>query len=175
MLDKSLRRNGGHIFVGLMNSFSSVKSEPIGNRVGEVARVRGRELVGVGHRSTIAEACERSKNVRTAIIVVAMLLASAACAQSPEISARRLLSSWKGADPDMRMVAEMIASTFASGFAWGGEAAGKHVYCASPDLKGREIMSAFERFLQDNPDMAEKPYGDAMSATLSRAFPCRAL
>ena len=34
-------------------------------------------------------------------------------------------------------------------------------------------MSALERFLEDNPNMAEKPYGDAMAASLSRAFPCR--
>ena len=34
-------------------------------------------------------------------------------------------------------------------------------------------MSAFERFLADNPDMAEKPYGDAMAATLTRTFPCQ--
>ena len=27
-------------------------------------------------------------------------------------------------------------------------------------------MSALEQFLGDNPDMAEKPYGDAMAATL---------
>jgi hypothetical protein len=58
---------------------------------------------------------------------------------------------------------------------WGGEVAGKQVYCTSPNLKGREIMVAFERFLHDNPDMAEQPYGDAMAATLSHAFPCRPL
>ncbi len=29
-----------------------------------------------------------------------------------------------------------------------------------------------EKFLADNPDMAEKQYGDAMAASLSRAFPC---
>ena len=28
--------------------------------------------------------------------------------------------------------------------------------------------------LGDNPDMAEMPYGDAMAASLSRAFPCLA-
>jgi Rap1a immunity proteins len=78
-------------------------------------------------------------------------------------------------DPLMRVLAEIIASAFASGFSWGGEAAGKQVYCASPDLKGREIMSAFEQFLQDNPDMAEKPYGDAMAGALTRAFPCKGL
>ncbi len=71
------------------------------------------------------------------------------------------------------MLAEVIASAFASGFSWGGEAAGKRVYCAPPDLKGREIMSAFEGFLRDNPKMAGEPYGAAMAATLRRAFPCQ--
>jgi len=33
-------------------------------------------------------------------------------------------------------------------------------------------MSTLERFVEDNPDMADKPYGDAMASTLSRAFPC---
>jgi hypothetical protein len=68
-------------------------------------------------------------------------------AQSPDISARRLLSAWKSEES---MLAEVISSAFASGFSWGGDAAGKQVYCASPDLKGREIMIAFEGFLRVN-------------------------
>jgi hypothetical protein len=36
-------------------------------------------------------------------------------------------------------------------------------------------MIAFERFLADHLDMAERPYGDAMAASLSRAFPCQPL
>jgi len=36
-------------------------------------------------------------------------------------------------------------------------------------------MVAFEQFLQDNPDMAESDYCEAMTATLSRAFSCRRL
>jgi Rap1a immunity proteins len=71
------------------------------------------------------------------------------------------------------MLAEVIASAFASGFSWGGDANGKHVYCAEPGVKGREIMSAFENFLKDHPQMAGEPCGAAMAATLSRAFPCR--
>ena len=106
-------------------------------------------------------------------VLVAMLLAGAASAQSPDISARRLLSSWKGEDPSMRLVAEVIASAFSSGLSWRGSLAGKEVYCPPPGLKGHEIMVAFERFLEDNPDMAERPYGDAMAATLSRAFACQ--
>jgi hypothetical protein len=72
------------------------------------------------------------------------------------------------------MVAEVIASAFASGFSWGGDAAGKRAYCASPDLKGGQIMIAFEQFLRDNPKMADEPYGAAMAGTLSKAFPCSA-
>jgi len=33
-------------------------------------------------------------------------------------------------------------------------------------------MIAFEQFLQDNPDKADKPYGNALAASLSREFPC---
>ena len=70
------------------------------------------------------------------------------------------------------MLAEVIASAFASGFSWGEDVAGKHTYCAEPEVKGGEIMSAFERFLRDHPQMAGEPYGAAMAATLGRAFPC---
>ena len=72
----------------------------------------------------------------------------------------------------MKMFAEVIASAFASGFSWGGDAAGKRVYCAPPNLKGAEIMSAFEEFLSDHPRMAEQPYGAGMAATLSQNFQC---
>jgi hypothetical protein len=83
-------------------------------------------------------------------VFVAMLIASAAQADGPHISAQRVLASWKDADPGMRMVAEVIASAFAS-------TAGKRAYCPSPDLKGGQIISAFEDFLRDNPKMAESP------------------
>ena len=86
-------------------------------------------------------------------VFVVMLIASAARADGPDISAQRLLASWHDEDPSMRMVAEMIASAFASGFSWGGDAAGKRAYCAAPDLKGGRIMSAFEEFLRDNPKL----------------------
>ena len=52
-------------------------------------------------------------------------------------------------------LAEVIASAFASGFSWGGDAAGKRAYCAPPDLKGPQIMGAFEAFVRDNPALAE--------------------
>jgi hypothetical protein len=114
-----------------------------------------------------------SKLYRAAVgAFAAALIASAAQADGPDISAHRLLDSWKGEDPGMRMVAEVIASAFASGFSWGGNDAGKRAYCATPDLKGGQIMSAFEAFLRDNPKMADEPYGAAMAETLSKTFPC---
>jgi Rap1a immunity proteins len=103
---------------------------------------------------------------------MAALTTSAAQADGPNTSAQGLLSAWKGEDPNMRMVAEVIASAFASGFSWGGTNAGKRVYCASPDLKGGQIMSAFEVFLKVNPTMANEPYGAAMAEALRKAFPC---
>jgi hypothetical protein len=106
-------------------------------------------------------------------VFVAMLIASAAQSDGPDISAQRLLSSWLDEDPSMRMVAEVIASAFASGFSWGGDAAGKRAYCASPDLKGGQIMSAFEEFLRDNPKMADEPYGAAMAGDAQQIVPLR--
>ena len=105
-------------------------------------------------------------------VFLAALVASAAQADGPDISAQRLLESWRGDDSGMAMVAEVIASAFASGFSWGGDAAEKRAYCAPPDLKGRQIMRAFEAFVRDNPALAERPYGEAMSGTLRKAFPC---
>ena len=32
-----------------------------------------------------------------------------------------------------------------------------------------------EKYVGDNPDMAERPYGEAMAVSLSRGFPCKAL
>jgi hypothetical protein len=107
-------------------------------------------------------------------LVLATMLASVAFADT-DISAQSLLGSWKGEDPGMRLVAEVIASAFASGFSWGGDSAGKPPYCGGPHLKGAQIMTAFEAFLQDNPSLAEQPYGAAMAKTLVKAFPCGAL
>jgi hypothetical protein len=107
-------------------------------------------------------------------VFVVTLIASVARADGPDISAQRLVASWKDEDPGIRMVAEVIASAFASGFSWGGDAAGKRAYCAPPDLRGRQIMSALEEFLRENPKMVAEPYGAAMAGTLSKSFPCGA-
>jgi hypothetical protein len=106
-------------------------------------------------------------------LLLATLIVSPALADV-DISAQRLLESWKGEDPGMRMVAEVIASAFASGFSWGGDVPGKRAYCAPPDFKGPQIMGAFEAFVGDHPALAERPYGEAMAATLRTAFPCNA-
>jgi hypothetical protein len=104
----------------------------------------------------------------------AALIASAAQADGSNTSAQGLLSAWKGEDPNMRMVAEVIASAFASGLSWRGTLAGKEVYCPPQGLKGGQVMTALDQFLASNPSFAEKTYGDAMAISLSRAFPCQA-
>src|SRR5271157_3694150 len=110
--------------------------------------------------------------MRGALILFATLMAPAVWADSPDISARRLLSSWTNGDPAMRGLAEVIAGAFAGGLSWNGSLAGKEIYCPPPGLKGQQIMRAVEKYVEDNPDVAERPYGDAMAASLSRAFPC---
>jgi hypothetical protein len=71
--------------------------------------------------------------IRSDGIVVATLASTAACVDGPDISAQRLLDSWKGEDPGRRMVAEVIASAFASGLSWKGSLGGKEVYCSHQD------------------------------------------
>jgi hypothetical protein len=51
----TLRGNGGHVFGGVVFSLATLKPEREGNRLGEVARIGGRQIVGrVGHQATIA-------------------------------------------------------------------------------------------------------------------------
>jgi hypothetical protein len=69
-------------------------------------------------------------------VFAATLIAFAAQAAGPDISAQSLLSSWHDEDPGMRMVAEVIASAFARGFSWGGDAAGKRLIALHPISKG---------------------------------------
>jgi Rap1a immunity proteins len=114
----------------------------------------------------------RSPYIVAGLILFAALTTTAALAEGPDISAQRLVASWHDDDPGMRMVAEVIASAFASGFSWGGDAAEKRAYCAPSDLKGNQIMSAFEAFVRENPTLADQPYGAAMAETLKKTFPC---
>jgi hypothetical protein len=116
-----------------------------------------------------------SKLYRAAVAAFATaMITSAAQADGPNTSAQGLLSAWKGDDPNMRMVAEVIASAFASGLSWRATLAGKEVYCPPQGLKGGQVMTALDQFLASNPNFAEKTYGDAMAISLSRAFPCQA-
>ena len=172
MLDKPPGDDLGHDLVRVVDALAAVKAQCEGERAGQVGRVGGRELVGVEHRWTIAGNRERGKNMRGAILMVAMLLAAPALGQSPDISTRRLLDGWKAADQSTHLLAEVIASAFASGLSWSAAHRGKPVFCPPPDLKGAQAMSALEQFLKDHPDAAGKPYGDALAASLSQAFPC---
>jgi hypothetical protein len=104
----------------------------------------------------------------------AVVIVSGARADGPDISAERLIESWKGDDPNMRMVAEVIASAFASGLSWRGALAGKEVYCPPQGFKDSQVMAALDQFLASSPSLAEKTYGDAMATSLSHAFPCQA-
>ena len=117
ILDPGTRRRSPFL-VGDVGALASLIAQCEGERRGEIRRVGGRELVGgFWHRDTIAEARERNKNLRATILIVAMLLTGPASAQSPDISARRLLSSWKGDDPSMKLVAEVIARALLQSFA----------------------------------------------------------
>jgi hypothetical protein len=49
MANYALSRDGGHVFVGLMDAPAAVESERKGDSVGEVARVGGSELIVGGH------------------------------------------------------------------------------------------------------------------------------
>jgi hypothetical protein len=72
----------------------------------------------------------------------------------------------------MRMLAEVIASAFASGLSWSSAHGGREVYCHPPGLKGQQVMAGFEKFLEENPDMAEKPR-DAIVCTCHRSTNAR--
>ena len=71
------------------------------------------------------------------------------------------------------MVAEVIASAFASGFSWGGDAAGKRVYCASTDLKGGQIMSAFEEIPDRQSQVGERTLWRSDGGDAQQGVPMR--
>ncbi len=109
-----------------------------------------------------------------ALILLAALWTSDSWAGPADTTARALVADWKDADPGMAAVAEVIASAFASGMSWAGTIEGHPVYCPPPSvaLTGNQLMGILERFVADNPDSIDKTYGFALSAGLSRAFPC---
>jgi hypothetical protein len=63
--------------------------------------------------------------MRCAILLAAILLTPPVMADSPDISARRLLPERNGPDPMTRMLAEVITTAFSGGFSWRGSLAGK--------------------------------------------------
>jgi hypothetical protein len=113
-----------------------------------------------------------SRTILGGIAAAAMLLAAPA---SAEPSARRLLETWTSDDPMMKRAAEMIAAAFATGLGAAGKLAGKPVFCPPPGGKGGDLLSVLERFVTAHPDMAERPYGDALGASLSQEYPCQGL
>jgi hypothetical protein len=58
-------------------------------------------------------------------------------------------------------IRDLIANAFASGLAAARTLGGREVVCPPSDLGGKQIMSALERFVDDNPDLADQPYGVA--------------
>ena len=107
-----------------------------------------------------------------AIVFGAAFLGPVAWAGPENAAARALVAEWKDGGPGMTLVAKVIASAFASGLAAAGRLGGREVVCPPSDLGGKQIMSALEQFVADNPDLADQLYGVAMAASLSRAFPC---
>ena len=74
----------------------------------------------------------------------------------------------------MKMLAEVIATAFASGISWAGTIQGHPVYCppSAAALTGNQLMTVLDTFVADHPEAADRTYGFALSASLSRAFPC---
>jgi len=95
--------------------------------------------------------------------------------RTPDISARRLLDGWKAPDDNTRMLAEVVASVFASRFSWAGSIDSKPLYCPPAGSNRAQVTAAFKELLAEHPDMAEKPYGDALAATLTGVFPFQGL
>ncbi len=91
-----------------------------------------------------------------------------------DTTARALVADWKAGDREMAAVAEVIASSFASGMSWAGTIEGHPLYCppSAVAFTGNEAMSILDSFIADHPDTADKTYGLALSAGLRQAFPC---
>ena len=71
-----------------------------------------------------------------AIVFAAAFFSSVAWAGPENATARALVAEWKDGDPGMTLVAEVIASAFASGLAAAGRLGGREVVCPPSDLGG---------------------------------------
>lgn len=119
------------------------------------------------------------RNLFGALVFAAVLFAqlwTGAQTGGPDISARALIAMWKAPDRSATMIAEVIASAFASGMSAPAALGEKPIYCPPTDgtFNGRQVMTLLAGYITANPDAAAKPYGFALSASLRRAFPCRA-
>jgi hypothetical protein len=114
-------------------------------------------------------------------LVATMLLAfpasASASAMTPNVRlslnyyTEKLLAAWRGLDPHARILAEVIATAFASGLNWSALIGGWPVFCPPQGLRARDVLGAFERFLRDHPDMVDQTYG-AGGSLLKHSLGC---
>ena len=74
-------------------------------------------------------------------------------------TARALVADWKNGDREMAVVAEVIASAFASGMSWAGTIEGHPLYCPPSNgaFTGNQAMTILENFISDPPRLLTKP------------------
>jgi hypothetical protein len=80
---------------------------------------------------------------------------------------------WKDPDRSAMMVAEVIASAFASGMSAPAALSEKPIYCPPTDrtFNGRQVMTLLDGFVGANPDAAEKPMASRCPPVCARRFP----
>jgi hypothetical protein len=61
MANYTLSRDGGHVFVGLMDALAAVESERKGDSIGKIARVGRSQLIVGGHGSDLRTNQERER------------------------------------------------------------------------------------------------------------------
>ena len=98
-----------------LDALATVEAQLVCERIGKVARISEREAVGgIGLWRKISDCLERREDMGSHHLC-RNAAGAPVWADTPDISARRLLSGWRAEDPNMRMLAEVIASAFASG------------------------------------------------------------
>ena len=80
---------------------------------------------------------------------------------------------WKAADQSTHLLAEVIASAFASGLSWSAAHGGKPVFCPPRDLKGAQAMSALSDSSGTIPTWRRRPMGTAWRRPSARRFLAR--
>jgi hypothetical protein len=119
---------------------------------------------------TACNFCSAAK-MTVAILLIAVWTSGA---WAGDTTARTLVADWKTGDREMAAVAALVAGAFASGMLWAGTFEAHPLYCPPPigAFTGSQAMSILESFLAGHPEMADKTYGLALSASLRQAFPC---